>query len=384
MPRHTIAQGVRRRGQAGLAARGPKVERQAGRLAPGRLHHHRHPRRQHDPERSTRSGATGGSRTASPAEGRGPPRTRPARRATTGTSTPTATSRRPSNKDKPALVAGVWMGNSDNSPNDGKLSLDTSAPLWSAILSDVSKGLPIEGFSRVRPKGLVTATVDAFTGMKPGGATRRATSRSCSSPARSRRRRRASRPLVDVDASSAACCGGRAASGPMVTRSFLDFSRAESGFRAWQRADAAGRRARRAARGSPAGPRAPGPRTSTAAASTRSAGRGAARSRRPRSARSRPPAADRRASRSTRSIRARRRRPEPTPSPAATPAPVGGAADSPARGPDRAGEAGSEADDRRAVAALAALAGAEAPDQRMRARLRPGPRRAAPPSRARG
>ena len=74
----------------------------------------------------------------------------------------------PSNKNLPALVAGVWMGNSDNSPNDGKLSLDTSAPLWSAILSDVSKGMPIEGFERTRPKGLETATVDAFTGMRPG------------------------------------------------------------------------------------------------------------------------------------------------------------------------------------------------------------------------
>ncbi len=48
----------------------------------------------------------------------------------------------PADKSLPALVAGVWMGNSDNSPNDGKLSLDTSAPLWSAIMSDVAKGLP--------------------------------------------------------------------------------------------------------------------------------------------------------------------------------------------------------------------------------------------------
>ena len=34
----------------------------------------------------------------------------------------------PSKKTLPALVAGVWMGNSDSTPNDGKLSLDTSAP----------------------------------------------------------------------------------------------------------------------------------------------------------------------------------------------------------------------------------------------------------------
>ena len=49
----------------------------------------------------------------------------------------------PADKKAPALAVGVWMGNSDNSPNDGKLSLDTSAPLWSAILTEVSKGMKI-------------------------------------------------------------------------------------------------------------------------------------------------------------------------------------------------------------------------------------------------
>ena len=34
----------------------------------------------------------------------------------------------PTDKNAPALAVGVWMGNSDNTPNDGKLSLDTSAP----------------------------------------------------------------------------------------------------------------------------------------------------------------------------------------------------------------------------------------------------------------
>ena len=76
----------------------------------------------------------------------------------------------PSDKTLPGLVTGVWLGNS-NSPNNGLLSLDTSGPLWSAILSDVSKGMPVEGFGRVRPKGLVTATVDAFTGLRPGPST---------------------------------------------------------------------------------------------------------------------------------------------------------------------------------------------------------------------
>ena len=73
----------------------------------------------------------------------GRPPTRRARRATTATSRPTATSRHPTDKNAPALAVGVWMGNSDNTPNDGKLSLDTSAPLWSAILTEISKGMPI-------------------------------------------------------------------------------------------------------------------------------------------------------------------------------------------------------------------------------------------------
>jgi membrane carboxypeptidase/penicillin-binding protein len=141
----------------------------------------------------------------------------------------------PPSKDKdPGLVAGVWMGNSDNSPNDGKLSLDTSAPLWSAILSDVSKGMKIDGFARTRPKGLVTARVDAFTGMKPsGGKTVEEIFIPGTEPTKTASFRRA----VDVDAATGLLWRDGCV-GPMVTKSFVDYSRAESGFKAWQRADA--------------------------------------------------------------------------------------------------------------------------------------------------
>ena len=97
--------------------------------------------------RSTRSGASGRSTTARPA---GRPPTRRAPPATTATWPPTASSRRPRTRRRPALAVGVWMGNSDNTPNDGKLSLDTSAPLWSAILTEVSKGEPIAQFKPPR------------------------------------------------------------------------------------------------------------------------------------------------------------------------------------------------------------------------------------------
>jgi membrane peptidoglycan carboxypeptidase len=142
----------------------------------------------------------------------------------------------PSDKTAPALVTGVWMGNSDNSPNDGKLSLDTSAPLWSAILSDVSKGMKIEGFARTKPKGLVKATVDAFTGQRPTGATSK-TVEELFLPGTEPTKGATTSKAVDIDAASG-LLWQEGCVGPMETRSFIDYSKAESGFKAWQKADA--------------------------------------------------------------------------------------------------------------------------------------------------
>jgi membrane peptidoglycan carboxypeptidase len=142
----------------------------------------------------------------------------------------------PSDKKLPALVAGVWMGNSDSTPNDGKLSLDTSAPLWSAILSDVSKGLPFDSFGRTKPKGLVTAAVDAFTGMKPTGATRK-TVEELFLPGTAPTKGATVSKTVDVDEASG-LLWQEGCVGPMVTRSFVDYSKAEAGFKAWQKANA--------------------------------------------------------------------------------------------------------------------------------------------------
>ena len=151
----------------------------------------------------------------------------------------------PSSKTQPALVTGVWMGNSDNSPNDGKLSLDTSAPLWSAILSDVSKGMKIEGFARTKPKGLVTATVDAFTGLKPSGATRKSV-QELFLPGTAPTKSATSSKTLDIDSASG-LLWQEGCVGPMETKSFIDYSKAEAGFKAWQKADAAWQA--RAARG---------------------------------------------------------------------------------------------------------------------------------------
>jgi membrane peptidoglycan carboxypeptidase len=72
----------------------------------------------------------------------------------------------PKDPKQPALAVGVWMGNSNSAPNTDTLSLASSAPLWSRIMREVSKDLPVQTFKA--PPGLVTATVDAFSGMKPG------------------------------------------------------------------------------------------------------------------------------------------------------------------------------------------------------------------------
>jgi membrane peptidoglycan carboxypeptidase len=77
----------------------------------------------------------------------------------------------PKDPKQPALAVGVWMGNSNSAPNTDTLSLASSAPLWSRIMREVSKDLPIANFKQ--PPGIVTASVDAFSGMKPGPFTTR-------------------------------------------------------------------------------------------------------------------------------------------------------------------------------------------------------------------
>jgi peptidoglycan glycosyltransferase len=141
----------------------------------------------------------------------------------------------PERKDLPALVAGVWLGNSDSTPNDGKLSLDTSAPMWSAILSEVAKGYPIDKFSRVKPKGLVTARVDAFTGMRPGGSSGRAVEELFIAGTEPDQTADAAR-RADIDQASG-LLWREGCVGPKVSRTFIDFSRVESGFKSWQKAD---------------------------------------------------------------------------------------------------------------------------------------------------
>jgi hypothetical protein len=140
----------------------------------------------------------------------------------------------PAEPSSPALAVGVWMGNSDNTPNDGKLSLDTSAPLWSAILTEISHGLPIADFEA--PGDLRRATVDAFTGLQPGPFTT-ATVTELFLPGTVPTQKETLRVTQQIDFASGllwqpGCVG------PEVTEGFFDLSEVDANAPSWQQADA--------------------------------------------------------------------------------------------------------------------------------------------------
>ncbi len=149
----------------------------------------------------------------------------------------------PKDPKAPALAVGVWMGNSNNDPNRDTLSLGSSAPLWSRIMTEVSAGMPIVDFRQ--PKGLVTATVDAFSGLKPGPFTSR-TVKELFIAGTEPRQADDLRRTVDIDSASRLLWQDGCV-GPMRTVGALDLSQVEAAWPAWQRAD--NRWTARAARG---------------------------------------------------------------------------------------------------------------------------------------
>ncbi len=162
----------------------------------------------------------------------------------------------PKDPDAPALVVGVWMGNSDNSPDSDTLSLGSSAPLWSRILTDVSRGTPIAQFKP--PKGLTTQRVDAYTGFVPGPYTTK-TVDELFIPGTEPTETDDFHRSVDIDSASGLLWQDGCV-GPMKTIGALDYSRVEANEPTWQRYDNGW--LKRAARGSGAGGGPKGTRTS--------------------------------------------------------------------------------------------------------------------------
>ena len=139
----------------------------------------------------------------------------------------------PKDKNRPALAAGVWMGNSSNEPNKGSLSLDSSAPLWSALLEEVSQQYGISKFRA--PAGLQTATVDAFTGLKPGPFTKK-TVKELFLPHTVPTQRETIRVSLAIDEASGLLWQDGCV-GPKVQKGFFDLKEVESGHKSWQKAD---------------------------------------------------------------------------------------------------------------------------------------------------
>jgi len=75
----------------------------------------------------------------------------------------------------PVIVASVWMGNSDNSPPQGAdvsiIAADGPGRIWSAFLRDYTKDWPVASFPPP-PSGIVSATIDMWSGGAPGPWTR--------------------------------------------------------------------------------------------------------------------------------------------------------------------------------------------------------------------
>lgn len=138
----------------------------------------------------------------------------------------------PDDKDAPALAVGVWLGNSDATPIQPVTSVASSAPLWSHIMTEVSKGTGYAKFSR--PDGLVEVEVDAFSGLLPGPGTQQTVKELFIEGSEKNLRRDDMHTARRIDAAT-----GRlwrdGCTGPAVDRLFLDFDEVESGFPKWQR-----------------------------------------------------------------------------------------------------------------------------------------------------
>ncbi len=139
----------------------------------------------------------------------------------------------PTDPTKPALVAVAWAGNSDNSPPAPVFSIDMTAPLWESFMDEATKGTPIVDFKQ--PPGIVTTTIDAYSGLLPGPFTTRTVNEVYIAGTQPTQVDNTKVPVQIDQASGKLWTDGCA--GPSVTKGFLDLSNVESGFPQWQKYD---------------------------------------------------------------------------------------------------------------------------------------------------
>ncbi len=152
-----------------------------------------------------------------------------------------------------ALAVVAWNGNSDNSPvstvQHPLASLDVPTYVWQGFLDDVTRTWPIQDF--VKPTGITTMSVDAYSGLRPGPFTTRTVSELFVTGTQPTQVDNLRQPLQVVPSPAGkgyelwqASCGDNP---KPQTMGFLDFSNVETDHPAWHAADLAW--AARAARG---------------------------------------------------------------------------------------------------------------------------------------
>jgi hypothetical protein len=136
----------------------------------------------------------------------------------------------PADPQAPAIAVGAWMGNSDNSQTNGVFSLESTAPLWQAFLSEASAGTPIADFTK--PPGIVQARIDAYSGMVPGPFATKIINEyfiDGTQPTQID----TTKVAVDIDSSSGLLWQDGCV-GPKQTLGFLDLTGVESSWDAWK------------------------------------------------------------------------------------------------------------------------------------------------------
>ena len=140
----------------------------------------------------------------------------------------------PKDPEAPAIAVGVWLGNSDADIVEYVSSVSSSAPLWHHIMSDVTKGTPIEKFKR--PDGIAEVEVDAWSGLRPGPGTQSTITELFIDGTQEGLRRDDMHSAREIDGATG-LLWDEGCTGPMEQRYFLDFSNVESRFNKWQRAN---------------------------------------------------------------------------------------------------------------------------------------------------
>jgi membrane peptidoglycan carboxypeptidase len=137
----------------------------------------------------------------------------------------------PDDPNKPGIVVGVWMGNSDNTPAKPVTSVASSGALWNHIITDATKGTPIAEFKR--PTNIVEVKVDAYSGQLPGPYTTKTVNEIYVKGTEPKQHDTIHVPTQIDSATGLRWHDGCA--GPETTRGYLNFDSLETQFPEWQK-----------------------------------------------------------------------------------------------------------------------------------------------------